>query len=146
MSQTSRRSFLKKSLSLAAVAAGGPTILLARLQPVSFRRLNNTTVAGTYTLKVSDFPTFTAGTKKIGLTEPGSSIKLTSFEELLMNPDHCERSGRDGTNYPIAVVRVKESGEDAFRAVSTWCPHNNKSQLDLFDNKPAPLPRCAEPR
>ncbi|MGE3800810.1 MAG: T9SS type A sorting domain-containing protein [Candidatus Kapaibacterium sp.] len=136
MSNKSRRDFIKKSLSLAAVAVTGPSTvaLFARLNPVYYRQVDASTVAGTYTLKVSDFQTSTVGKYKIGLSEVGSSIKLTSDDELFMNPDHCERSGVDGENYPIAIVRVKESGEDAFTAVSTWCPHNNETQLDYFDH------------
>lgn len=134
MNKKSRRNFIKQSLSLFAVATAGPTTLLARIEPTSWKPVDKTTVAGTYTLKVSDFPTqVLPGGIRIGLSEVGDSIKLTTFEELTMNPDHCERSGKDGNNYPIAVVRVKESGEDAFRAVSTWCPHNNESQLDYFN-------------
>ena len=135
MSKSSRRDFIKQSLSLAVLASTTPTLLLARIEPVSYRKLGNGMAAGTYTLKVSDFPTFDdpTETKKYGLTEVGSSIKLTSLDELLMNPDHCERSGKDGEDYPIAIVRVKESGEDAFTAVSTWCPHNSETQLDHYD-------------
>jgi hypothetical protein len=86
---------------------------------------------------VSDFETFeiVSGDSivKIGLTEVGSSIKLGSFDELEMNPDHCKHSGIDGVDYPIQIVRVKESGADAFTAVSSWCPHNNESQLNAFE-------------
>ena len=130
----SRRNFLKQSLGLLVVSTAGGVSLYGRILPKSYKRLNNSQVAATYTLKVSDFPTQTLpnGTK-IGLTEVGSSLKLTSLEELQMNPDHCERSGRDGKNYPIAIVRTQESGENAFTAVSTWCPHNEKSQLDYFN-------------
>ncbi len=129
-----RRDFLKASLGLLAVSTVGGVSLYGRILPKSYKRLNGNQVAATYTLKVSDFPTQTLPNNiKIGLTEVGSSIKLTTLQELQMNPDHCERSGKDGNNYPIAVVRVSESGEDAFTAVSTWCPHNEKSQLDFFN-------------
>ena len=130
----SRRDFLKGSLGLLVVSAAGGTALYGRVFPETYRRLNSKQVAATYSLKVSDFVTQTLPNGiKLGLTEVGSSIKLTSFEELQMNPDHCERSGVDGNSYPIAVVRVKETGEDAFTAVSTWCPHDAESQLDSFD-------------
>ena len=137
MTIESRRRFLKSSLGLAAVATAGPVQLIAWLRPSSLIANGNGTMSATYQIKVSDFPTFeiVSGESilKIGLTEVGSSIKLTEFDELEMNPDHCERSGIDGNDYPISVVRVKESGEDAFTAVSSWCPHNNESQLNSFE-------------
>lgn len=140
-----RRDFLKGSLGLLVFSSVGGTTLYGRVFPKSYKQLPGNLVAATYTLLVDDYPSFEAtidselGPVKIGLTEVGSSIKLGSPSEnselLLMNPDHCERSGRDGNFYPISLVRVKESGEDAFVAVSTWCPHNNKSQLAYFDHK-----------
>lgn len=131
-----RRDFLKQSIGLLVVSTAGGTALYGRILPKSYKRVNANQVAATYSIKVSDFPTQTLPNGiKIGLTEVGSSIKLTTFEELQMNPDHCQRSGRDGVNYPISIVRVKESGDDAFTAVSTWCPHNNKSQLAYFNHQ-----------
>lgn len=132
-----RRDFIKGSLGFLVLTTFGGTTLYGRIFPKSYKELPGNMVAATYTLKVSDFPTVEIptselGSVKLGLTEVGSSVKLTELPELLMNPDHCQRSGRDGKNYPISVVRVKESGEDAFVAVSSWCPHNNKSQLSEF--------------
>ena len=131
-----RRNFLRNTLGLLVVSTAGSIPVHGRILPISFKQVNKTQVRATYALRVSDFPTEVIENGiKVGLTEVGSSIKLTSFQELQMNPDHCKRSGRDGKNYPISIVRVKESGPDAFTAVSTWCPHNEKSQLAYFDHQ-----------
>lgn len=134
MTIESRRRFLKSGLGLAAVATAGPLQLLAWLTPASVKANGNGQQMATYTIKLSDIaPTFEHQGVKYGLSEVGASIKLTEFDELEMNPDHCRFSGVDGKSYPISVVRVKETGEDAFTAVSSWCPHNNESQLGEFE-------------
>ena len=140
MSDRPRRDFLKTSFSLVAFASANPISLLGRINACHTDDDPNgtTMVSGKFQIKVSKFQTYetlnNVGRKiKIGLTEVGSSIKLATEKEMQMNPDHCDRSGTDGKCYPIAVVRVEESGEDAFTAVSTWCPHNAKSQIDYFD-------------
>src|SRR5688572_12236959 len=116
MTTESRRRFLTKSLGLAAVATAGPLQLLAWLRPSALNAKGNGLVDCTYQITVSAFETFELGGVKIGLTEVGSSIKLTGYDELTMfdehemNPDHCKHSGVDGVSYPISVVRIKESG------------------------------------
>ncbi len=135
MSGFSRRGFLKRTFGLLVISTAEPVRLLGRLHPVALHRQDGMTAVGTYRLRVADYPTQEILGIRYGLTEVGSSLKLVSDDRALerMNPDHCKRSGLDNEDYPIAVVRIKEAGEDAFTAVSTWCPHNAGFQLNAFE-------------
>jgi hypothetical protein len=124
---TSRRDFLRTTLTFAVVSAAVPGVVFGRIMP-EFRKGSSGQLVATYTIKLSDYP---------NLGTVGGSIKLTSNEQLKLNPDHLENFDpiKKGENikrgwYPIAITRVAESGPNAFRAVSSYCPHGEGYQVD----------------
>lgn len=132
-SSDSRRAFLRRVFSLTVISAVAPSVTLGRLTPL-FHASDRGEVLGGYPIHLSDYP---------DLATVGGSVKLVRDEQLLLNPDHLEWKDdglRAETNafsckrgwYPIAVTRVKESGADAFTAVSTLCPHEAEYQV-AFD-------------
>ncbi len=123
---TSRRDFLRKSLSFAVISTAVPSTLLGRIYPVSYRTTAKGQILATFTLNISDFGD--------ALFPVGGSIKLKrSEEEMRMNPDHCQRSGISNEDFPIAITRIKETGSDAFAAVSTYCTHGEDYQLNDYN-------------
>lgn len=110
---STRREFLRNSLTLALVSPLIPGQLLAIFRP-SIESNSQGQLVAIYTIKISE---------RAPLATVGGTIRLEQLSELLMNPDHCENSGADDMDYPIAITRVAESGPDAFEAVSTWCTH-----------------------
>jgi Rieske Fe-S protein len=124
---TSRRDFLRNTLTLAVVSAAVPGAVFGRIMP-EFRKGSSGQLVATYTIKLSDYP---------NLEKVGGSIKLTTNEQLKLNPDHIENSnlllkGQDIHRgwYPIAITRVAESGVNAFKGVSTYCQHGEGYQVD----------------
>jgi Rieske Fe-S protein len=124
---TSRRDFLRNTLTLAVVSAAIPGAVFGRIMP-EFRKGSSGQLVATYTIKLSDYP---------NLGTVGGSIKLTSNEQLKLNPDHLEHfdlilKGQNSKRgwYPIAITRVAESGANAFKAVSTYCQHGEGYQVD----------------
>lgn len=125
----SRRDFLRQALSLVAVSAAAPSIVLARLVP-DISESPSGSILATYSFNIAD----------VGgaLNEVGNSLKLQNPEDLWnLNPDHVRYHqfslqpprGR----YPIAVTRIAESGTDAFVSVSTRCTHGDEYQIGNFD-------------
>jgi hypothetical protein len=119
--------------SLTVVSAIAPSVTLGKLTPL-FGASDRGEVLGGYAILLTDYPE---------LATIGGSVKLVRDEQLLLNPDHLDWKDdnlRAETNafsckrgwYPIAVTRVKESGADAFTAVSTLCPHEAEYQV-TFD-------------
>ncbi len=119
---TTRRTFLRSALSLVVISTATPGAVLGRIIPTLHRNSAGQTVAK-YKIKVSDFGE---------LGSVGGSVKLDNPREWRLNPDHV--TFYDGvTAYPIAVTRVAMSGNDAFKAVSTYCTHGAGYQLLDFD-------------
>lgn len=111
-SSTSRRAFLRNALGVVVVAGTSPLTILGRVIPEIMTRSGNMLVA-VYTIELEDYP---------DLAEAGGSIRLTSPEQLMLNPDHVNFSF-DDVIFPIAITRVAVSGADMFKAVSTYCTH-----------------------
>jgi|GEM_PF-2331387 len=125
----SRRQFFRQALSLVAVSAATPSIVLARLIPDISESAEGSILA-TYSFRLSDVAP--------ALDAVGNSLKLQTPQDLWnLNPDHLNfhdyslpaPRGR----YPIAVTRVEESGTDAFRSVSTRCSHGEDYQVNDFN-------------
>ncbi len=126
----SRRDFLKRAAGLVVVSVAARGVVLGRLSlPGDVPGKLSTLIQ----IRLSDYP---------DLAQVGGSIKLIRDEELLLNPDHVElgsASLRAETEafsckrgwYPIAVTRVADVGENAFTAVSTYCPHGNDYQVSF---------------
>jgi Rieske Fe-S protein len=119
---SSRREFLRNALSLVVISTTTPLVVLGRVIP-NVEKLATGEVVASYIIRLSDFPK---------LANVGDSVKLTTPEQLALNPDHVRRSftGRD---FPIAVTRVAESGADAFKAVSTYCTHGADYQVGDYN-------------
>ncbi len=128
-----RRAFLRRMFSLTVISAVAPSVTLGRLTPL-LHASDRGELLGGYPIHLTDYPV---------LADIGGSVKLVRDEQLLLNQDHLDWKDdglRAETNafsckrgwYPIAVTRVKETGSDAFTAVSTLCPHEAEYQV-TFD-------------
>lgn len=118
----SRRTFLRNALGLVVLSSTAPVTVIGRLLPQLHRDASGALVA-TYVLKVADYP---------ALANVGGSVKLTTSQQLLLNPDHVARGGA-GRSFPIAVTRITVTGTAAFAAVSTYCTHGFDYQLRDFN-------------
>jgi len=114
MFTSSRRDFLRNALSVVVLSTASPLLVLGRVIP-NIEEVSSGQVVASYILTLADFPK---------LATVGGSVKLVTPEQLKLNPDH-----QSGTDFPIAVTRVAESGADAFKAVSTYCTHGFGFQL-----------------
>ncbi|MBS1911622.1 MAG: T9SS type A sorting domain-containing protein [Bacteroidetes bacterium] len=110
-------------MSVVVLASTSPLIAIGKLTP-SIRQTESGQLVATYTILLNDYP---------ALQPVGGSVKLTNPDQLLLNPDHVERHGFSGKDFPIAVTRVAESGSDAFKAVSTYCTHGFDFQLNDYN-------------
>lgn len=114
----SRRDFLRNTLGVAVLASTSPIVVLGHIVPTLSKSTSGQLVA-TYVVKLEDYPQ---------LDQVGGSVKLTDPAQLFLNPDHRDRSFT-GKDFPIAITRVAEAGEDAFKAVSTYCSHGFDYQV-----------------
>jgi Rieske Fe-S protein len=118
----SRRNFLRNALGVVILASTAPAVVIGRVFP-TLSKDNAGNLVATYVIALSDYPT---------LVDIGGSVKLTSPEQLMLNPDHKARSFT-GKTFPIAITRVSETGTDAFKAVSTYCSHGADYQVRDYD-------------
>lgn len=117
----SRREFLRNALSVLVVASSAPLRLLGGLVP-AVRFDDNGTITVAYVLRLVEYP---------ALADVYGSVKLSTLEQLKMNPDHVVHA--ISGDFPIVVTRVAMTGFDAFKAVSSYCTHNRNHAVDEFD-------------
>lgn len=119
---TTRRGFLRSALSLAVISTATPGLLIGRIIP-TFHRTSSGAMLAQYKIRVQDYA---------DLANVGGSVKLMRSAEFKLNPDH--NLFFDGeVPFPIAITRVLASGENAFKAVSTYCTHGAGYQLNDYD-------------
>ena len=122
---SSRRRFIQRAILMLVLSTMAPSLVLSSLGSGSSSGERSTRTVASYTLKLRDYP---------ALKRVGGSVRLTSAEQLALNPDQLDNTpNANNQSFPIAITHVSIDGSDAFVAVSTLCPDRSHLQVAEYD-------------